>query len=89
MLTRQDFEGQERPTWCRGCGNHAILNAVKVLAGIPNEIDLLPEMLIRKIATLKKDIMGRKSESLNVQEVLIALTISAATSQASEVCLTS
>jgi len=30
MLTRQDFEGKERPTWCRGCGNHAILNAVKM-----------------------------------------------------------
>jgi 2-oxoglutarate ferredoxin oxidoreductase subunit beta len=30
MLTRKDFEGQERPTWCPGCGNHAILNAVKM-----------------------------------------------------------
>ncbi len=65
----------------------AILNAVKVLAGIPREIDLLPELIIQKIATLKKNIMGRKSESLNVQEVIIALTISAALSPASEVCL--
>jgi len=30
MLTRKDFEGQERPTWCTGCGNYAILNAVKM-----------------------------------------------------------
>ena len=30
MLTRKDFEGAERPTWCPGCGNHAILNAVKM-----------------------------------------------------------
>jgi 2-oxoglutarate ferredoxin oxidoreductase subunit beta len=30
MLTRKDFEGKERPTWCPGCGNHAILNAVKM-----------------------------------------------------------
>jgi 2-oxoglutarate ferredoxin oxidoreductase subunit beta len=30
MLTRKDFEGQERPTWCTGCGNFAILNAVKM-----------------------------------------------------------
>jgi len=30
MLTRKDFEGTERPTWCPGCGNHAILNAVKM-----------------------------------------------------------
>jgi len=65
----------------------AILNALKILAGIPKAIDLLPEMLIQKIATLKKNIMGRKSESLTVQEALIALTISAATSQPSELCL--
>lgn len=30
MLTRKDFEGRESPTWCPGCGNHAILNAVKM-----------------------------------------------------------
>jgi 2-oxoglutarate ferredoxin oxidoreductase subunit beta len=30
MLTRKDFEGKERPTWCPGCGNHGILNAIKM-----------------------------------------------------------
>ncbi|HDQ71316.1 MAG TPA: 2-oxoacid:ferredoxin oxidoreductase subunit beta [Chloroflexi bacterium] len=30
MPTRADFEGRERPTWCPGCGNHAILNAIKM-----------------------------------------------------------
>jgi uncharacterized protein (UPF0371 family) len=65
----------------------AVLNAIKHLAGIPHEIDLLPESLIKNIATLKKDIMGRRSESLNVEEVLIAVSISAATSTVSEVCL--
>ena len=30
MVTRKDFEGKERPTWCPGCGNHAILNAIKM-----------------------------------------------------------
>lgn len=64
-----------------------VLNAIKQLSGIPREIDLLPESLIRNIATLKKDIMGGRSESLNVEEVLIALSISAATSPVSEVCL--
>lgn len=29
MVTRQDFAGRERPTWCPGCGNHGILNAIK------------------------------------------------------------
>ena len=30
MLTLKDFEGGERPTWCTGCGNFAILNAIKM-----------------------------------------------------------
>ncbi len=30
MVTRADFQGEERPTWCTGCGNHAILNAIKM-----------------------------------------------------------
>jgi len=30
MVTRADFQGKERPTWCTGCGNHAILNAIKM-----------------------------------------------------------
>jgi len=64
-----------------------ILNAVKKMAGIPREIDLLPGVLIRNIATLKQDILGTRSESLNVEEMLIALSISAANSPASEVCL--
>jgi 2-oxoglutarate ferredoxin oxidoreductase subunit beta len=30
MVTRTDFQGSERPTWCPGCGNHAILNGIKM-----------------------------------------------------------
>ncbi len=30
MLTRDDLEARERPTWCPGCGNFAILNALKL-----------------------------------------------------------
>jgi 2-oxoglutarate ferredoxin oxidoreductase subunit beta len=37
MLTRKDFEGQEWPTWCRGCGDFGILNAIK-MALAENEI---------------------------------------------------
>lgn len=29
MLSRKDYDGREQPTWCRGCGNFGILNAVK------------------------------------------------------------
>jgi 2-oxoglutarate ferredoxin oxidoreductase subunit beta len=30
MVTRKDFDVETLPTWCRGCGNHAILNAIKM-----------------------------------------------------------
>jgi 2-oxoglutarate ferredoxin oxidoreductase subunit beta len=30
MVTRKDFDVETRPTWCRGCGDYAILNAVKM-----------------------------------------------------------
>ncbi len=30
MLTRKDFAGRERPTWCPGCGNYGILTAVQM-----------------------------------------------------------
>jgi uncharacterized protein (UPF0371 family) len=65
----------------------ALLHAVKRLARIPDEIDLLPESLIANIARLKTDIFGGRTTSLNVEEVLVALSISAATSPTSEYCL--
>ena len=30
MLTKKDFAGRERPTWCKGCGNYGILTAVQM-----------------------------------------------------------
>jgi 2-oxoglutarate ferredoxin oxidoreductase subunit beta len=30
MVQRDDFQSQERPTWCIGCGNHGILNAIQM-----------------------------------------------------------
>ena len=30
MLTRRDFDSPTPPTWCPGCGNHGILNAIKM-----------------------------------------------------------
>jgi 2-oxoglutarate ferredoxin oxidoreductase subunit beta len=43
MVTRDDFEGAERPTWCRGCGNHAILNAIKTALA---ERDIAPHQAL-------------------------------------------
>jgi len=63
----------------------AILNAVKVLAKIPDKIDLLPRAVINNIGALKKDTLGMKSESLDLEEILIALSISATSNPAAEV----
>jgi uncharacterized protein (UPF0371 family) len=65
----------------------AVLNAVKRLARIPEEIDLLSESIISNIAFLKQEILGGKAASLNVEEVLIALSISAASSPTSAYCV--
>lgn len=65
----------------------AILNAVKKLAHIPEKIDLLPEMIISNIAKLKKEVLNGKAASLNVEEVLIALAISAASNPTCDYCI--
>ncbi len=54
-----------------------ITRALKHLAGIPNKIHLLPQNICDTVTCLKTDILGEKSMSLNLQETLIALAISA------------
>ena len=55
----------------------AILNAVKRLAGIPERLELLPKAIVQSVADMKSGILGRHSSNLNVEELLIALAISA------------
>jgi len=64
-----------------------ILNAVKVLAGIPDEIYLLSPQVIEQIAKLKKGIFETDSESLDLEEALISLSISATTSHTAELAM--
>ncbi len=56
-----------------------VLNAVKDLAGIPDRLDLLSGNIIQSIAELKEDILNRKTISLDLEETLIALSISSTT----------
>lgn len=65
----------------------AVINAVKVLAMIPDNTDLLPRVVINNISALKKDILAMKSESLDVEEILIALSIGATTNPAAEAAM--
>ncbi|MDD5110748.1 MAG: DUF1846 family protein [Patescibacteria group bacterium] len=65
----------------------ATLNAIKVLAKIPDEIDLLSSGVIQKIIDFKKEYLGSHSGALDLEETLIALTISAATNPMAEKAL--
>jgi uncharacterized protein (UPF0371 family) len=53
----------------------ALLNAIKSLAGIPDEIDVLSPIIIESIMEMKKG-MGVIDLSLDVKEVLDALAVS-------------
>jgi uncharacterized protein (UPF0371 family) len=56
----------------------AIVNAAKLLAGVPDSIPLLSPLVIESIARLKREILHGKSACLDVDELLIALSIGAA-----------
>jgi uncharacterized protein (UPF0371 family) len=55
-----------------------ILNAVKVLAGIPDEVHLLSPASIESIGKMKADLSGKVDLTLDLEETLIALSINAA-----------
>ncbi|MBN1406116.1 MAG: DUF1846 domain-containing protein [Candidatus Omnitrophica bacterium] len=56
-----------------------ILNAIKKLADIPDKIHLLSPNVINSIGNLKNNILNSKTVNLDLEEALIALSISAAT----------
>ena len=56
-----------------------VLKAAKTLAKIPKEIPLIQRNIIESVGYLKKNILGGTSESLDLEETLIALSISAIT----------
>ncbi|TES94128.1 MAG: DUF1846 domain-containing protein [Candidatus Cloacimonadota bacterium] len=64
-----------------------VLNAVKILADIPDKIHLLSPIVIESIANLDKHILNKKSTSLDLEETLIALSISATTNPTAQLAL--
>ena len=63
-----------------GASSSLLLNCLKVLAGIPDEVNLISPTIIEPIQKLKTDIMGNHNPRLHTDEILIALSICAATS---------
>ena len=43
MVTRADFASAEEPTWCKGCGNYGILNAIKMALA---EAEIAPHQIL-------------------------------------------
>ncbi|MCX5711909.1 MAG: DUF1846 family protein, partial [Candidatus Omnitrophica bacterium] len=64
-----------------------VLNTLKVLANIPDEILLLSPHIISQISKLKQGILDEESESLDLEEVLISLAISATTNHTAELAM--
>ncbi|MFH1504198.1 MAG: DUF1846 domain-containing protein [Candidatus Omnitrophota bacterium] len=64
-----------------------ILNAVKKLAEIPDKIHLLAPNIMESIGNLKKSISGSKSVSLDLEEALIALSVSATANPAAQLAI--
>ncbi len=64
-----------------------ILNSVKQLAEIPDKIHLLSSNIIEHIKTLKGEFLGLKNEMLDLEETLIALSISATNNPAAEMAM--
>ncbi|MDC7243246.1 MAG: DUF1846 domain-containing protein [Sphaerochaetaceae bacterium] len=61
-----------------------ILNAIKKLAKIPDDIDLIPKNIIDSIRNMKSESLDENRISLDVDEVLIALAVSSASNPAAE-----
>jgi uncharacterized protein (UPF0371 family) len=64
-----------------------VLNAIKHLAGIPDKLHLLSPNIIESVAEFKENIMNARTASLDLDETLIALTISAITSSTAQLAL--
>ena len=59
-----------------GAASSALLNALKKLAGVDQEIDLVSARAIEPIQTLKTTYLGSKNPRLHTDEILIALSSS-------------
>jgi len=64
-----------------------VLNAVKILAKLPHELDVLSESTLQSIGRLKGEILNAKRLSLDLEETLIALSVSATSNPAAAMAM--
>ncbi len=70
-----------------GAAAAALLNALKTLAGIHHDVHMVSPEAIEPIQTLKTAYLGSRNPRLHTDEILIALSISAATDDAARLAL--
>lgn len=70
-----------------GSSAAALLNALKILGGIDHDRHLVSREAIEPIQTLKTDYLGSRNPRLHTDEILIALSISAATDAGAKLAL--
>ena len=70
-----------------GCASAMLLNALKVLAGIDDDVLLIAPEVIKPIQELKINHLGNKNPRLHTDETLIALSISAVNDEKAKLAL--
>lgn len=60
-----------------GSSSALLLNALKYLGGIPDEIQLISPSVIEPVQNLKVNVLGNKNPLLHIDELLVALSICA------------
>lgn len=63
----------------------AVLNAIKKLCGLSDEIPLITPTVLKSIQDLKVDTLRQDRSSLNLEEVLSALTVSSTSNPSAEI----
>ncbi len=64
-----------------------LLNAVKELSGIADGIHLISPVVLEPMLRLKREVLGSRFPVLNVEEVLLAMSICAATNPTAELAV--
>ncbi|MDY3953934.1 MAG: DUF1846 domain-containing protein [Anaerovoracaceae bacterium] len=65
----------------------AVLNGVKALSGIDDDMHLISPVVLQTIQHLKTDILHNEKSSLTLEEILSALSISATTNPSAQVAV--
>jgi len=76
-----------RTTKVLAAASSLVLNCIKKLAGIPDDIHLIAPHVLEPMMMLKEKIMREKNPLLGLSEVLNALSICAATDPSAQKCL--